>query len=113
MPITENYSLPKHCKACGQSLPKILRGEQKILAHRHWSKDRPLNPIFGKIDMLKIGECVVIPNESRSQYASMTCFTANEKFYPKRFTSRYDKMKKEGYIYRVEPNSKYDGKLGK
>ncbi len=101
------------CPYCSKRLPVYFKSKREVLTHTHWSKNRPTNPIFWDIDKLEIGECVVLPNESREQYASMTCFTANERFYPKRFTSRYDKTKQEGYIYRVEPNSKYDGKLGK
>lgn len=107
MPITNK------CPYCSKRLPVYFKSKREVLTHTHWSKNRPTNPIFWDIDKLEIGECVVLPNESREQYASMTCFTANEKFYPKRFTSRYDKNKQEGYIYRIEPNSKYDGKLGK
>lgn len=106
-------SIIRKCPYCSKRLPVYYRDDRDILQHTHWAKNRPTNPIFWDIDKLEIGECVVIPNESRPGYASMTCFTANERFYPKRFTSRYDKMKQEGYIYRVEPNSKYDGKLGK
>lgn len=106
-------SITNKCPYCSKRLPVYFKSKREVLTHTHWSKNRPTNPIFWDIDKLEIGECVVLPNESREQYASMTCFTANERFYPKRFTSRYDKMKEEGYIYRVEPNSKYDGKLGK
>lgn len=101
------------CPHCKKSIPTYVGGKQEILTHTHWAKNRPTNPIFWDIDKLEIGECVVIPNESREQYASMTCFSANQKFAPKRFTSRYDKKRQEGHIYRVEPKSKYDGKIEK
>lgn len=107
MPITNK------CPYCSKRLPVYFKSKREVLTHTHWSKNRPTNPIFWEIDKLEIGECVVIPNEKRSGYASMTCFSANQKFYPKRFTSRYDKMKEEGYIYRIEPKSKYDGKIEK
>lgn len=77
-------------------------------------KNRPLDPIYGYIKLCEIGQCVSVETD-KPAYMQRVCFIANKMFANegKRFTSRYDKAKGIGYVWRIEPGSKYDYNIHK